>query len=88
MIMKTEKLNAMHNKMTYLLTNNTLTLIHYENDVKPITKSVSDKEITRISEIESQYGKENVLRSVNVMREFLYDEIIKMRKSIELAEMI
>lgn len=86
--MKTEKLNAMHNKMTYLLTNNTLTLIHYENDVKPITKSVSDKEITRISEIESQYGKENVLRSVNVMREFLYDEIIKMRKSIELAEMI
>jgi hypothetical protein len=86
--MNTEKLNAMHNKMTYAYSNDTLTLIHYEDNVKPINKAITVEEVARISEIESQYEKENILRTVNVMKEFLYDEILKMRKSIELADVI
>lgn len=86
--MKTEKLNAMHNKMTYALNNNTLTLIHYEENVKPIQKTITETEVVRISEIESKYDQKNILRSVNVLKEFLYDEILKMRKSIEVADVI
>lgn len=86
--MKTENLNAMHNKMTYAYSNDTLTLIHYEDNVKPINKAITAQEIARISEIESQYNERDILRTVNVMKEFLYDEILKMRKTIELADVI